>query len=319
YASKKTVPYQQNSPVKKRIVHLGWIGIFIPLFTIPYILLPTMKELAILQKMIHATDQFTNREQLFRDLERVRNHRFIYDEAYLAHTYQTFFADTLEITQTQTSTTNQIKQSAIAVFQSAVKKSPLRANLWYDYSILYMLDASASSKTIPPEVFFIAEQAKKLAPPHIEAQVVLANLYELNHDIKSAMTIALQALETAPNDPELLWSLGSFYAKNNEPDKAAEFLHKSLSHKIKLRSSSALHWLINYEVEKNNTEQIVFLYKKSVDLEPNNHELLPKLAAAYAMNHEIDKAIETAESYKRLNPEATTGTDAFIQQIKNKP
>ncbi len=309
------VPYVQNSTNRFRT--FLWITAIIPVTIFFAFIAPTVRQFYFTS----AAEYAPNREQAFTALEAIRHQSFIFDVRMLTLSYSSLLNHELGNAQQETDLSRRISTSAIDVAKQTIALHPLRANDWYTYSLILFLEANAQigSENITQrtnDMIEIANHAIELAPARIEALVSLANMYELNGDSKKAIELSEKAVAVAPNNADALWTLSLLYAKSNRFDEAAPLAMKSIEYGVSLNNSQAINWLINYEIEQKNTNAVVFLYEKSVSIEPTNFELLPKLAAAYAMNREYDQAITTAEKYKTVHPAAADGVNAFIQQVQ---
>ena len=289
-----------------------WITAVIPIVIFFSWIVPTAK--LFFNTLI--AEQSQNREDGFAALEAIKRQSFIYDISLLAQSYNTILNHELGSAQHETDLSRRIGASAVETAKQAVALHPHRANDWYNYSIILFLQATAKQTPVSDAAIAIANHTIELAPARIEALVSLANMYDLNGDSAKAMELAQKAVAVAPLNAEALWTLSLLYVKADKRDEAAPLALRSIQQKVSLNKADALNWLINYYVDKKDTAAVVTLYEKSVLIEPTNSELLPKLAAAYAMNHQNDKAIATAEKYKTANPAAAAGVDAFIQTLR---
>ena len=292
--------------------HFAWILCFIPISVFILYTIPTMKEFYAIKPTLEISP---DRAKAFQALEKIRQQSFIYDTGFLANTYQKLLNLELSANKKNTPLSDQIFEAIKETFPIALTREPLRTNYWYLYSISYMLNATASGTKVPPEGFNIAEHAFNLAPNRIEALDSLANMYDINGDDEKALALIEQASINAPNNPELLWTFALFYLKQNQKEKAVDVAMKSLEYELQLNNSIGLNWLINYFVEKNDHKKVVYLYKKAVKFEPQNFELLPKLAAAYANNGQKEKAIETANLLLQHDPKSRQEVEMFIQSL----
>lgn len=293
--------------------HFAWFGFILPLSVFFLLILP------ITRQFHQTTTSYTlaDRKKMFQQLETIRRQPFVFDTSMLTRSYYTLLNQELGTTRTDASFLNLLTQSAIASAKQNLDQHPLRANDWYLYTNILALDAQIKNIPVASEAFTSAERTIALAPARVEALVALANIYNLNGDETKAIELAQKALLIAPKNADASWMLANFYLKTKTMEDALPFGINALKNGVILHNSDDIRWIINEAVKKQDTNLVVYLYEKSIQIDPEKFELLPKLAAAYAMNGQTQKAIETAQILLKKDPSSKQAVEAFIKSVQN--
>lgn len=302
---KKPKPFSVAWPITASIVVVSICVFF---------LLPTTQEL----KLLRSADakMGTNNPSALEDLKKAKNLPFIFDLERIGKQVIILQKNELGKSSVDLELSKQMADLSISIQESLLKRHSQKAYVWYLYATSLNLYAYSYQTSNPESSFEIANKIIQLAPNRSEGYIVLSNLYDKNGDLDKATFHAEQAVQIAPTDAETLWNLAYLYLKQENIPLAAEIGLKSVRNGLKPTNTESLNWLINYFVEKQDHATVVYLYERAVLLEPNKTQLLPKLAAAYALNGQIEKAIETANTLKQKDPASTKEVDIFIRSIQ---
>jgi O-antigen ligase len=277
-------------------------------------LIPTVREL----NLLHSADIKTgyNNKAALEDLERAKKLSFIFDIERIGKLLYLLQKSEVSTNTSQEITNKRIADLSIEINKQVVKRHPQKAFVWFVYANALNLHTYVYQGINKEESFNAAERILELAPTRAEGFVVLSNLHDINNEPTQALFYAQKSVEIAQNDPEILWNLAYIYLKQEQKDLAAEIGLKSMKAGLIPTNVDSLNWLIDYFVEKQNTENVVFLYERSVYFAPEKIALLPKLAAAYALNNQKNNAIDTALLLKQKDPSSGPEVDAFIQSLR---
>lgn len=310
--------HQNDSEKQTRISlfhyrHLVWISLVLPLSVFFLFILPIVRQFHQTPTSYTTAD----RKKTFQQLETIRQQPFVFDKSMLTRSYYTLLNQELGTTRTDINFLNLLTQSTIESAKQNLKQHPLRANDWYLYTNILALDAQIKNIPVSSEAFTSAERTISLAPARVEALVALANIYNLNGDETKAIELAQKALLIAPKNADASWMLANFYLKTKTTEEALPFGIRAIKNGVILHNSDDIRWIINEAVKKQDTNLVVYLYERSIQIDPEKLELLPKLAAAYALNRQTQKAIETAQTLLKKDPSSKQAVEAFIKSVQN--
>lgn len=242
------------------------------------------------------------------NLQKANDQSFIYDLPLLADKYQ----DALQNNPTD----NALFEETILVYQKTLERHPQKAQHWYGLSHAYVISASATQEPLAEQALSAAQTTEELAPNRIEPLFTFAYNELLSANLAGAIEIMEKALKKAPEDGMVHWILSQFYLLNNEVDQAAEYGLKAIQRGITLTSAETFLWMAEYFAEQGRYEDVVSVYKKAVRVEPDNFQLLPGLAAAYAASGDIESAIQTAELLRAMDPDSNDAVEAFLESLQ---
>lgn len=121
-------------------------------------------------------------------------------------------------------------QTAISLFQDAVKQEPREPTLWYGLSNLYVAQARLLNQPVNPQAEASALQAVALAPKRVEVLYFLVQALILEKKYEQAVVISRQITEILPDSGQARWRLGEAYAAagNNKQAMASAAMAISL-------------------------------------------------------------------------------------------
>lgn len=302
-------PLRQGSRVARV---LPFLAVIVPIGLGLLFLLPAVKQFYLFGQVL--TQDQGNPQAQANHLEEVSRMPFIYDRALLANLTSDTFDQELAIAGNTAlaQTLFLISQDA---YQHTLTRHPNRAYSWYRSARLFFSQAVATGERVPEQAFTLVREAIRLAPTRVEALIVLSNMYAWNGELVQANETIDQALRLAPNHPDALFTLALVKAQEGDIAQAAPLAVQSLKNKAQLTNADALNWVINYYVEQGDTATVVYLYETAVATDSQDAQWLPKLAAAYAANGQIQEALETALTYGQLHPEEAAAVEAFLKSL----
>ncbi|WP_245805811.1 tetratricopeptide repeat protein [Bacillus alkalicellulosilyticus] len=160
----------------------------------------------------------------------------------------------------------------------------------------------------------------------LQAQLFLADLYQMQGLEEVAEQKLLKAAKLAPNEEIVALGLGEFYLERGDYQKSIPYLKKALhssetfeAYQVELRLAEAFsasgefeEALIYYEKGLKKTEELsayfgygytafqvedyekaIVQFKKLKELDPNYTSLYPYLAKSYEAMHNLDEALHT--------------------------
>ncbi|MGD9589680.1 MAG: tetratricopeptide repeat protein [Pyrinomonadaceae bacterium] len=127
--------------------------------------------------------------------------------------------------------------------------------------------------------------------------------------LPDAIRIMQRALDLDPADRDLLIGLGNahydvgYFNKDNKSfETAREFYLKALERvprDVDVRTDLALSYFLQ---EPADLERAVAEFEKGLEIDPNHERSLQFLTQTYLKKNDVDKATETLERLKRVNP-----------------
>ena len=179
------------------------------------------------------------------------------------------------------------------------------------------------------------------------------NLFQISSD-KEKLNLAEEwlkkATELSPKNQQVYWSLGQTRLFQGEPEEAAVFMQKAVDLEPRFGHS---HWYLaltyriagkyelaikeveaaeklGYQWQSNvndikqvieiykglgNTDALLPLYERGVQVAPEDADLWANLADIYAVYGEREKAKEAAEKVLKLKPELAPQIEEFLKEL----
>lgn len=124
-----------------------------------------------------------------------------------------------------------------------------------------------------------------------------------------------QGINLAPEAPYGYWYKGVTYLDIGEIEKGKENIAKAAE--LGYRGNiSDIHRLLKIYVSLKDYPEIIKLYLRAIELEPDNVDHYTSLAAAYKENGQIDKAIEMARKAGEIDSNLKPEAEAFIRMLE---
>jgi O-antigen ligase len=208
--------------------------------------------------------------------EKATSQPIVWDDALVAEKY-------FDITNQAEQTTNSQAtiQAAINVYERTVSRHPLRAKYWTDLARLYVLLADTNDGTVDQAGITAAQRAIDLAPQRFEG----------------AQTMAF------------------ILAQNGDLFQAAEYSSQTVIKNARALTKEYLTWAVDLSASRQEFETVIEMYTAWRNAHPEDLSILANLAATYAQNGQIEKAIETANELKRLDPASVNAVDEFLLSL----
>ena len=165
------------------------------------------------------------------------------------------------------------------------------------------------------------EVASELYPKNVTGLINLALFYELSdnkyHDENKAWNYYQKALEYAPKNVELLFSVAVSYYNKKDYDKTIEYIEKALevepnfkifrTHKLFRNELEILISILSnfagiYE-QKKEFDKARKLFELGFELDPTSPTALSHLMDFHRKNNDLDKALEWSEKSLEITPD----------------
>ncbi|MBI4435784.1 O-antigen ligase family protein [Candidatus Uhrbacteria bacterium] len=238
--------------------------------------------------------------------------RIIPDDTLIANKYVLLVQSFVKASMLEAQTVDE----AINQHEASIKRHTLRARLWSDLGFLYYLKANLQETSVAQEGMDAALRAAQLAPGRFEPKRVLALVHLKNGNVTEAKAIVESLLEMFPDTPSLYLILSEIAFKEGDLRLAADHGQRGTIGEIENASKQQVLWFAELLVSFQEFDKIIELYQAWIDENPEDPSLLPNLAAAYAQIGEKEKAIDTANLLKQLDPSQAQAANAFIEALE---
>lgn len=151
------------------------------------------------------------------------------------------------------------------------------------------------------------EKAVKIIPDNKWYNSALANIYKQVGQFNKAIDIYKQLVAKHPKDENFYKQLGSMYASTGQYEKAIDIYNKA-EYAVFYSNSIGLARLQIYK-ETGNKNAILTEYKKLVELNPNNANILESLAIEAENNGNTEVAIDAYKKLLKIAP-----SDVFTRE-----
>ncbi|MDM7860068.1 putative 2OG-Fe(II) oxygenase [Alteromonas sp. ASW11-36] len=148
----------------------------------------------------------------------------------------------------------------------------------------------------------LLKKALQIDPKFLDGYINLARAYSLKKQFTLAEKSYRQALQTRPDDPQLLMGLASALQQNDKLGEAESIYQQLL---IRLPSPWGIKLYLQYASllrVKQNYRNAISLLEKAVQIEPNNVDVIINLAANHVLLQQHDAAIVFYEKAIAIAP-----------------
>lgn len=211
---------------------------------------------------------------------------------------------------------NRYTKSAVHAYSILVQKYPKRGEYWYQRAGVGLLDALVSEKPIDKETKVAIEKSFELTPTRIEPYLVKATMLEMEDGIQDAIHLLEDVRLKISDSNKLNWTLAVLYGKNGQTNESVELKYEAIRRGLQPSGMEGYLEPIQYYSARKDFPKMIILYQRLLKNYPGEIQFYANLSATYAANGQIKEAIETANEYKRLKPEAAVETDLFIQSLQ---
>lgn len=187
---------------------------------------------------------------------------------------------------------------AQAVYDSLLRSHPNDSNLLLQLSEI-LIDKGEENQAID-----YLQMIHSLDENYLSAQLLLADLYQLQGLDEVAENKLLGALKMAPHEPVLLFALGEFYLSVGEPHKAAQYYKQVLNSSVLVNENVALK-LAEALSLSGEFEQASLYYQKGLK-QGKTLDGLFGYAVTAARLHKFKSTIQLLEELKTLDPGYST-------------
>jgi tetratricopeptide (TPR) repeat protein len=146
----------------------------------------------------------------------------------------------------------------------------------------------------------------------------MAQAFVFKGDFEKAIEYFKKGLELNNKVIDFNWSLAAVYilaGKNAEAQAQFDWMAKNLN--FKYDTVENLSRLVRVYTVKGDFAQLVELYNKLIEFDPNKAEYHAKLAYSYAQIGEKEKAIAHAQKAVELDPAYTQEAEKFLEGLKS--
>ncbi len=182
---------------------------------------------------------------------------------------------------------------------------------WYYQTSVGLDDAEGLQRA---EELFL--HAHELSPNREEPLLLLAQKAVHLQDSELAVKYTQQAVELSPKFTIPHWFYGTALLVDNKPTQAVDELNTAIDlgyRPLLEQYDTAVTQLQTLEA----FDDIVRLYEKIVSVaEPKNIEMRRRLAVAYSLVGEVEKAKETAYSILEIDPTLFVDVEAFVSSLE---
>ncbi|OGL97443.1 hypothetical protein A2318_03505 [Candidatus Uhrbacteria bacterium RIFOXYB2_FULL_45_11] len=295
---------------RMRSVLLSVFSVLIVWFCVQYVF-PTYTYFSTLAN----ADREANVVKRFALLKSINQDAFIYDYNPLGKS----FHSTGKMIYNKDGATQMAKeyvQSALETYDVLLNIHPKRGEFWYQRADMGLMKAFMSKSPIDEATKIAVEKAVGFTPTRTEPYLVKATQLELEGKIPEAIDMLEEILLKIPDSSKLLWTLSVLYGKQGNDAKFAEFGYKAIDSGLKVAGVQSILDLVNYFAAQREYKKVIRLYQQAIVMFPDEVQLYANLAAAYAADGQIEKAIEAAQKLKQLKPENAAGVNEFIESLR---
>ena len=175
------------------------------------------------------------------------------------------------------------------------------------------------------------ETAAQILPSRSETYGSLATAYLLTNEIERAKETFNKALETDPDNFQVVFNYGKMLAEEGNKERAVELLKKA--HKLKPENSIVVQLLANLYITMDKPDQALEMYTEALKQETDNPDLyfnksilhiqlaqrLETKGDSTAAKIQFEDAVSTMEKAVELNPgdlEAKTRLGELYQELE---
>ncbi|WKB37133.1 hypothetical protein QS257_10780 [Terrilactibacillus sp. S3-3] len=187
---------------------------------------------------------------------------------------------------------------AQAVYGALLRRHPNNSNLLVQMSEI-LIDKGEENQAID-----YLQMIHSLDENYLSAQLLLADLYQLQGLDEVAENKLLGALKMAPHEPVLLFALGEFYLSIGEPHEAVRYYKQVLNASVLAHENVALK-LAEALSLCGEFEQASLYYQKGLK-QGKTLDGLFGYAVTAARLHKFKTTIQTLEELKALDPGYST-------------
>ncbi|KKR57890.1 MAG: hypothetical protein UT94_C0006G0012 [Candidatus Uhrbacteria bacterium GW2011_GWF2_40_263] len=250
--------------------------------------------------------------------KQIGSHGFIFDPHLSSKVYYDLLDFAIEHDIEEAVINDSLQSSLLSSYKKTTEEHPLRAKYWYEYAVIYIMIADLQNIPVDIGAFDSIQMVKTLAPNRVESFLLLSQIEEKKGNTDEAIRIAEEGLQIAPSHPQLLWVLASYYFNQNKEDEAAYYTYKALDHHLQIDDENIYYWLIDYYLQRNDSEKLAILYLRMITTFPDKLEHYPTLAAIYASLGDDENAEYIAKRLLKKDPNSKESVEAFLKNLKMK-
>ena len=182
---------------------------------------------------------------------------------------------------------------AIEIYEQALKLNPDDWEVWHSKGLCHV-NRSEFEEAV--DCF----RGANLIQKHDATFVSLADVYVRQENLKAAIDVYLEALEFAPENPELLTTLGLLYLRLSENYKAFQYLGNSLT--LDPKNSKALLATGSIIQDRSDHDASLLKYRIVAVQQPNSAHLWNNIAMCFFGKQKYVAAIACLKRALYLDP-----------------
>lgn len=228
----------------------------------------------------------------------------------------------------------ELYDKAIDCFEKGLRENPKAANLYTSLGLIYekksMLFYFAGRRALIDKAVSFYNESIKADPKYVPAYVYLSQLLIGKNNYEDAVVLLKKALELAPGDHRLYFSIGEVFFLKKSYDQAIEAFEKALSLGTSLEAQTYKLLGIAY-YNKGYYDKAVFCFENTLKVTSEDTEIrqlaynarilqkyqgksekeLEKIAIKKIRNYTDEKGETVDANYKKLLEAAKKILDAF--------
>ncbi len=199
---------------------------------------------------------------------------------------------------------------------SLLKKEPLRYRLISARGELETLSTSWNKDGLQ-EAKKISQQLLSFAPYFPNSHLFAAKVLLMDKKPKEAIKEAKKVVAMVPKDGTAYYVLAVAYSELNDTTSTKENLIKAAQHNFPLPSKKMIIKVVDWLAEMKDYKTITNLYRRAIQLDPQDVSLYAHLAATYGKLHNTKMAIKYAQKVIEMTPTAShKSAEEFIQRME---
>jgi tetratricopeptide (TPR) repeat protein len=165
---------------------------------------------------------------------------------------------------------------------------------------------SSSSGTALSQAISEYETIVSLEPKNVEDRMVLGQLYTVKHDSKKAEEQFQTAQAIEPESEDVVLNLARLYAESGDVEHSVKVMEAVPAANRSARIEFALGAAYS---QLKQPKDAIAAYKRAVDIEPGDLQMMDALAQALVANNQLDEALK---QYRQISDADPDNADALV-------
>jgi len=210
----------------------------------------------------------------------------------------------------------EIVDYSISLVEENLRLSPYDTMMNFQAGELYNIKAQLSGNALYlNKGYDYLKKAFDFSPGRLQVHFALAQNRIIAREYDEAIEILENAKEMNSEYSEVYARLSKAYLSKGDKAKYYDVIYQAVIAKYNIANPAQISETIEYFKAEENYEVLVALYEYLIFAEPENANLLAKLAVVYAKLGMIEKAKETVETAIRINPDLEKEAEAFLEGL----